>query len=59
MGDKETPENDDDGGDISSGFGTSEVSGPVSDEKAQRMLHDPPQSDDEDGDASPQDPTGD
>ena len=27
------------GGDISSGFGESEVSGPVSDEKAEQMLH--------------------
>lgn len=28
-----------DGGDISSGFGDSEVDGPVSDEKAQQMLY--------------------
>ena len=28
-----------DGGDISSGFGESEVKGPVSDEKAEQMLH--------------------
>ena len=34
------------GGDISSGFGESKVSGPVSDEKAQQMLHDGPPSDD-------------
>lgn len=27
------------GGDIASGFGDSEVSGPVSDEKAEQMLH--------------------
>lgn len=27
------------GGDISSGFGESEVKGPVSDEKAEQMLH--------------------
>ena len=34
------------GGDISSGFGESKVSGPVSDEKAQQMLHDgPPEGD--------------
>lgn len=29
-----------DGGDISSGFGEGTVDGPVSDEKAQQMLHD-------------------
>lgn len=29
-----------DGGDIASGFGDSTVDGPVSDEKAQKMLHD-------------------
>ncbi len=28
-----------DGGDISSGFGESRVDGPVSDEKAEKMLH--------------------
>ena len=28
-----------DGGDISSGFGESKVDGPVSDEKAEQMLH--------------------
>ena len=28
-----------DGGDISSGFGQSKVDGPVSDEKAEQMLH--------------------
>lgn len=32
------------GGDISSGFGESEVQGPVSDEKAERMLHSGPPS---------------
>ncbi len=42
MADQEAPDND--GGDISSGFGSSEVSGPVSDEKAQKMLHDAPGS---------------
>jgi hypothetical protein len=34
------------GGDISSGFGESKVNGPVSDEKAQQMLHDGPPSGD-------------
>lgn len=29
----------DDGGDISSGFGNPKVDGPVSDEKAEQMLH--------------------
>ncbi len=32
------------GGDISSGFGDSEVKGPVSDEKAEQMLHSGPPS---------------
>ena len=36
------------GGDISSGFGESKVNRPVSDEKAQQMLHDGPPSDDAD-----------
>lgn len=35
------------GGDISSGFGESEVKGPVSDEKAEQMLHGGPPSDDD------------
>ncbi len=39
------------GGDISSGFGESKVTGPVSDEKAEQMLHGgPPASDSEGGD---------
>lgn len=44
-----------DGGDISSGFGDSKVSGPVSDEKAEKMLHadndGPPADGSRDGDA--------
>lgn len=46
------------GGDISSGFGESTVTGPVSDEKAEQMLHGgPPASDDGDaeGDYAEQD----
>ncbi|MDN5570931.1 MAG: hypothetical protein L0G22_06710 [Propionibacteriaceae bacterium] len=45
-------ENTKDGGDISSGFGESSVDGPVSDEKAQQMLHDdgPDGAEDEDSD---------
>lgn len=46
------------GGDISSGFGDSTVSGPVSDEKAEQMLHGgPPDSDagNVEGDYSEQD----
>lgn len=44
-----------DGGDISSGFGETQVDGPVSDEKAQKMLHSDESgsdggSDDEDSD---------
>ena len=35
------------GGDISSGFGESEVKGPVSDEKAEQMLHGGSPSDDD------------
>lgn len=40
-----------DGGDISSGFGESKVTGPVSDQKAEKMLHDDRSDSDSDGDS--------
>ena len=43
------------GGDISSGFGESEVNGPVSDEKAEQMLHGDRENSDSDGGAAKDD----
>ena len=50
------------GGDISSGFGDSEAKGPVSDEKAEKMLHGGPPADEENqgspADSGDNEPTG-